>query len=204
MAQIQKQEIRQAIVNAAKSEFILYGIANASMRNIAKKANITVGNIYRYFTNKEELADEIIMPTLTLLNEAIFYPIENQNNNQDAITLFQQKVGQISDGFLHVFENYKQECLILLNYPRFYEQTVLWLYQLIQQLIDKWELDQNNIPYVPQLSMMLAQAIMSGLAKGLNETLVEFHDHPLELKRVINTYLQLFSTMLEAGISYEK
>jgi AcrR family transcriptional regulator len=175
------------------------------MREIAKHANITVGNIYRYFENKEELADEIITPTLTLLNQAIFEEIAYKQKDVDntSINMFNDKIHQLTDGFLHVFENNKQECLIVLNYPRFYKQVVQWLYQLIQHLIEDWHLTNEKIMFVDELSMMLSEAIMSGLAKGLSETLVSYHDQPENLKQVINTYFQLFSMMLEATVHEE-
>ena len=63
MAQKLKEETRKAIIEAAKEEFLEKGFEDASMRNIAAKANITVGNIYRYFQNKEELNAFIVAET---------------------------------------------------------------------------------------------------------------------------------------------
>lgn len=205
MAQTQKDSIRQAIFASAKQEFITKGIDDSSMREIAKRANITVGNIYRYFQNKEELADEIITPTLNLLNKAIFKEISSHQNisSTNSLDIFNDKVHQLADGFLDVFKNYKQECLIVLNYPRFYRQVVMWLYQLIQHLIEDWHLANEQIMFVDELSMMLSEAIMSGLAKGLSETLVKYHDQPDYLKQVVHTYLQLFTMMLEATMHEE-
>ncbi|MBQ6216417.1 MAG: TetR/AcrR family transcriptional regulator [Erysipelotrichaceae bacterium] len=63
MAQKLKDETRRAIIEAAKKEFLEKGFEDASMRSIAAKANITVGNIYRYFENKEELNKYIVAET---------------------------------------------------------------------------------------------------------------------------------------------
>ncbi|GGA42321.1 TetR/AcrR family transcriptional regulator [Paenibacillus physcomitrellae] len=60
--QIQKEEVRDAILEAAANEFHQYGYAEASMRRIAKSAGMTTGNIYRYFSGKEELFDAIVGP----------------------------------------------------------------------------------------------------------------------------------------------
>ncbi|WP_138495391.1 TetR/AcrR family transcriptional regulator [Paenibacillus pinistramenti] len=60
--QTQKEEVRDAILDAAAAEFRQYGYAEASMRRIAKGAGITTGNIYRYFRGKEELFDAIVGP----------------------------------------------------------------------------------------------------------------------------------------------
>lgn len=60
--QVQKEEVRQRIVEAATEEFLNKGYANASLRNIAQGASITVGNIYRYYKGKEALYREVTKP----------------------------------------------------------------------------------------------------------------------------------------------
>ena len=49
-----KDVVRTRIVNAAIAEFKEYGYSNASIRNIAETAAISLGNIYRYYENKED------------------------------------------------------------------------------------------------------------------------------------------------------
>lgn len=60
--QFLKKDIRQRIINAAAQEFRQFGYANASIRNIAHTAEISLGNIYRYFSNKEALYLAILNP----------------------------------------------------------------------------------------------------------------------------------------------
>lgn len=57
-----KKEIRERILAAAVEEFKEQGYADASIRNIANNAEISLGNIYRYFTNKEALYLAVINP----------------------------------------------------------------------------------------------------------------------------------------------
>ena len=57
-----KAEVRQRICAAALAEFKQYGYAAANIRRIAEKAEISLGNIYRYFLNKEALYLAIIEP----------------------------------------------------------------------------------------------------------------------------------------------
>ena len=47
--QIKKDEIKNEILKVARAEFHKNGFANASMRKIARKAGISVSNIYNYF-----------------------------------------------------------------------------------------------------------------------------------------------------------
>ena len=60
-----KDDVRERIVDSAKAEFLEKGIDKASMRDIAAGSNMTVGNLYRYFKNKEELNSFIVGETLT-------------------------------------------------------------------------------------------------------------------------------------------
>ncbi|AKA67772.1 TetR/AcrR family transcriptional regulator [Clostridium scatologenes] len=55
MVQVKKDEVKKAIENAAVDIFLEKGYLNTKMSHIAAKANISVGNIYIYFNNKEEL-----------------------------------------------------------------------------------------------------------------------------------------------------
>ncbi len=51
---------RARILSAAKQCFIENGLARTSMRNIAGEAEMSLGNIYRYFKNKEALIETFI------------------------------------------------------------------------------------------------------------------------------------------------
>jgi AcrR family transcriptional regulator len=58
--QVLKEEVRQRILKSARREFKKRGFEKASMRSIASTANMTVGNLYRYYKNKEDLYGAII------------------------------------------------------------------------------------------------------------------------------------------------
>lgn len=50
-----KEQVRERILQSAKEEFTAHGFSNASIRNIADGSGTSLGNIYRYFTDKEAL-----------------------------------------------------------------------------------------------------------------------------------------------------
>lgn len=62
--QYRKQTVSQQILEAAMVEFDEKGYSEASIRAIAKRANTSVGNVYRYFRNKEDLFLACLMPVL--------------------------------------------------------------------------------------------------------------------------------------------
>ena len=55
-----KDDKYKSILRAARKEFILRGFKDASMRTIAKDANVGLSNIYNYFKNKDEIFLEIV------------------------------------------------------------------------------------------------------------------------------------------------
>ena len=56
------EDTRQRILNTAKEEFLERGYNDASVRNIAKRAKLTTGAIFRYFPDKESLFVELVKP----------------------------------------------------------------------------------------------------------------------------------------------
>lgn len=70
-----KKEIRENILAAAVVEFKEHGFADASIRNIANNAEISLGNIYRYFANKEALYFAVINPFLGSIRQVIEHDI---------------------------------------------------------------------------------------------------------------------------------
>ena len=60
MAQILKEDIKRRIDDAALEIFCEMGYQGAVMADIARIAGVSVGNIYRYYKNKEELFNLLV------------------------------------------------------------------------------------------------------------------------------------------------
>lgn len=60
-----KKEVRERILDASIDEFTAQGFTNASIRNIAQIAGISLGNVYRYFTGKDALYLALVQPVLS-------------------------------------------------------------------------------------------------------------------------------------------
>lgn len=63
-----KDDIRQRILLVAREEFITHGVRCASIRTIAHKSGVAVGNVYNYFSSKDELFREVLRPLIKVLN----------------------------------------------------------------------------------------------------------------------------------------
>lgn len=58
--QYKKDELRHTILIESEKEFFEKGYRNASLRQIAKRSGMTIGNLYHYFDGKEALFDELV------------------------------------------------------------------------------------------------------------------------------------------------
>jgi AcrR family transcriptional regulator len=101
-----KDEIKDAIIKAALTEFMEKSYQDASMRVIAKSAGITVGNIYRYFTNKDALFNDIMQPVWQNVTRAIF---DNYNQTFDLFP-----ITEIITAIMEIYKRYDRELYILL------------------------------------------------------------------------------------------
>lgn len=92
--QVKKNEMKEDILHAAEEEFFYHGYKNASLRNIAKKANTTLGNLYHYFSSKavmlegvlEDYPDEIMKFISNHHDDAEFIPKEEITYNTLLLT----------------------------------------------------------------------------------------------------------------------
>lgn len=58
--QYKKEEVRQRIIETAIKEFEKEGYYKASVLKIATDSKVTIGNLYRYFSSKEDLFEAIV------------------------------------------------------------------------------------------------------------------------------------------------
>jgi AcrR family transcriptional regulator len=64
IVQVLKEDLRLKIRSSAVEAFINHGYQKASMREIAEAADMSVGNLYRYFKNKEALFGHLVQPLI--------------------------------------------------------------------------------------------------------------------------------------------
>ena len=98
------EEVMDEILKAAKEEFLTLGYTEASMRNIAKKANLTTGSLYYRFLDKAEMldavvgneAEELLTMFKRIQNDFAKKEIENQVS----------EMGSYTENGLHVMIDY--------------------------------------------------------------------------------------------------
>ena len=205
MAQVLKEEFRQAIMDAAKKEFYLHGLQGASMRSIAKAARMSTGNVYRYFKNKEALAQTILADTLDNLDQVIAPMIKSDQPGESEARLeyFQNRLGKMADELVEVFIADHQEFIILMYHSHYADQLILWFKKTLTSLVNHWFPDFASNRQVELLCHMLSESIIAGLTRGFKESVDTME--PEEIRWTIGTYLHLYTLMLSAGGEhYEK
>lgn len=66
-----KDNVRSHVLEAARETFLRKGFQKASMRDIAQAAGVGVGNIYHYFTGKDELFCRLVHPAVSALERML-------------------------------------------------------------------------------------------------------------------------------------
>lgn len=174
MAQILKEDLKQRILDAATDEILAKGIEQASMRNIAKNANMTVGNLYRYFESKDMLAKAIYSPFLNDLNAML------SKYSDDKISLFKNEfalseinmkalIDNITNELIDLYRVHKQGMKIIMQNKELGQNLIDWLGVLLKSLSKS---PTENI-YYEMLAVSIFEALSFLFSRELDEKVLK-------------------------------
>lgn len=103
--QVLKEEVRRRIMKAAEKEFQKSGFERTSMRTISKNADMSVGNLYRYYKGKDELFGTIVDKLAVELEKML------ANTPDDP----ESSIGYLFDNIKALQEDYSAEWLVLFG-----------------------------------------------------------------------------------------
>ncbi len=157
-----KKEIKDRILASAVDEFKEHGFANASIRNIANNAEISLGNIYRYFANKEALYLAVINPFMESVKQSV---------EQDFV--FKDKsMKEMSIVFVRFLMQYSDELLIIRKGNSVhYDKFVSYITEVISNKIR--EMMEESFPEIdekiknPEFYNAIAEGFLNSLFKIL-------------------------------------
>lgn len=203
MAQTLKEDLRTAIIESAKQEFLEKGYKGASMRSIAKKSNMTVGNLYRYFKSKEDINLYIVAPTFKQIDAALKSISNNKMsmetrvfNLKPDINELNKMIDEFANKLVDIYENNKTEFNILILHSRLSEQIIEWFSNIVNSLISKSFVLEGMNNDRDTLARAYAESAYTGIK-------VLFRDADSEssvLKVLLKTYLRSFIYMLDNDI----
>lgn len=201
MAQVLKEEVRDKIITAAKEEFLKKGYKDASMRSIARKSKMTVGNLYRYFSGKEELIVQIVSPPMLLLDRLLkkitgdkltFYS-EYIDLSGENLSNLKEKINIFVEGLVEIYQQHKVEFNVLMMHSELNDEITKWCAKLIKHLL----IVSNSIGEYEEEAFMLAQSYAVGLFSGLKEIFAISELNTERLKNVTKLYLESCLSMFQ-------
>lgn len=202
MAQILKDDVKSRIIESAKEEFQINSYEKTSMRNIASKSNITVGNLYRYFKSKEDLSSFIVGPALEKINRLVreltnnqvdIYNTENISLTTDQIRDMLDKLG---DGIVDIYLKHRIEVNILMMREEVTRTMVNWFAEALGQIISSnYSIDEKS-EELKLIAASYAESIFRGLAYMLRNNKLDTDT----LKRMVKVYMESYVDMLDTDL----
>lgn len=180
--QVLKEEIRLNILSSAKELFYEKGYNKASIRDIARRSGITVGNVYRYFQNKESVLEGIVLPVYTKIMDFISFSEQLIKEGEDKS--FEDFRNIINKSIMQIARDFRFELLILFRgvaETRF-EKTREELIALIENRIYKGLF--RRAPLENDEAAFLAKVIARSFLDGLIMIIAEM-DNSDRLEKMI-------------------
>ena len=159
-----KKEIRERILIAAVEEFKEQGYADASIRNIANNAEISLGNIYRYFTNKEALYFAVINPFMESVKQFV---------DKD-FSFADKSMKEISETLISFIMQFSDELLIIqkgntVHYESFVSYIIEVMSGKIKELIEGIFPEIDSKIQNPEFYSAIAEGFLTSFFKILKK-----------------------------------
>ncbi len=202
MPQTLKDDVKERIVDAAKQEFMKNSYDKASMRVIAGKSKITVGNLYRYFKSKEDLNRFIVAPALEKIQNLVLDITNNQidimNPDSFDITTDQMRtmLDSLADGVVDIYMQHRIEVNILMMRTNINKYLTDWFSNAIAQIIGR---NYNIDPKSANVRLMAdgyAVSIFTGFTTIFRNSTVNTET----LKRLVKIYMESYVDMLDVDL----
>lgn len=188
-----KENIHDAIIEAATEEFYTRGYEKSSLRRIASAAGITAGNLYHYFGGKSELFEAVVSPAY---EELVSFREEHEDSHED---LTRENLPELLEGqiqlFARILSRYRREIYILF---RGSEGTsyALKIDKFIQNISDHAALHLRESPGYNLdergekiLAAAMSRAYIEGWIHIIRETATE-----KEIALITRNYMEIYLT----------
>jgi AcrR family transcriptional regulator len=92
--QFKKTEIEDAILKAAREEFLGKGYKDASIRTITRNAGVARSNLYNYFANKDALFTAVVHPTIAEIKNAVTLFWDMMHRREQSIATLEHEMDE--------------------------------------------------------------------------------------------------------------
>ncbi|MBK1809979.1 TetR/AcrR family transcriptional regulator [Clostridium sp. YIM B02505] len=188
-----KEEVRLEIMKAALEEFKQNGFEKTSMKNISSNAGVAIGNIYRYFKNKQELFNAIVEPVQSYITTVIFNKFLPASS--DSSVRF--NLIDLVDSIMNVDLSYSSELMIMVYKSKGtnYENTKGYLIDLVYERLTLEYLhifEKQRIDNCEQFLHVFATVLIDGMFTVLKST-----ENVNEKRKLLNQLLLFYFNKLD-------
>lgn len=113
--QVLKEEIRNRIKQAALELFAGTGYLGTTVSDIADRAGISVGNVYKYYKNKQDLFDSLVQPVYDKVVHCVKSRTQQKVDSSITDIAKDSRILGLTEELLQLFIQHRLEALILLS-----------------------------------------------------------------------------------------
>jgi len=191
--QILKDDVRLEILRQARVEFISKEFRGASLRAIARKAGMTVGNIYRYFKNKDVLFRELLAPVIGQV-EMMKMGMRQHERTPKGSQAETAEHDQITFGIYTFILTHREDLKLLLtgaggsSLENFEEELILWYAGIYKKALQEaWaQIGKDEFSVHDRTIYLVAQSV----ADSIIEVIV--NEYSLEEVRIVAAEMSAF------------
>lgn len=181
MAQVLKDEVKEKIQSSAVDLFTLHGYKNTSIKKIAANAQVSVGNVYRYYKNKDELYESVIKGVYDGVHDLM--KLVEEQENYHILLSNKDFIDHVYDPMVMFIELYRREkkvftMLVTGEKGYYYEKTILSFIEILRDYFYRfWGQDnrEGGITYIE------ASALTHALVFSVIDIINNVEEDELEL-----------------------
>ncbi len=204
--QREKSERKNAILDAAEAVFFSKGIQNASMDEVAKKADLSKGTLYLYFKNKNALYRAILRKAYSLLLEDLNNVVEQKHNNgREKVLSISRAYFSFSikqPGYFDAILHYENDVIDIKEREEESVKSMIAGNQVLAVLSSAIQTGIDDGSVRKEINSLKVALVLWGQATGLLQIvkskgrLID-HYYNLTDEQLIETYIELLNVSLE-------
>lgn len=147
-----KQNTRQRIIDTCSELFASKGVTSVTMQRIANTCNITLRNLYRYYSNKDMLVIDVAYSLFYIVKKDMRIEIDLSMTGYDQVSLIIQ----------HILDKTKQK-IFGVNFNKFIQYFDLYIDNMA---LDNLAYIKYTTEYVKELNNDFNYILIYALEKG--------------------------------------
>lgn len=202
MPQVLKEEVREQILKAALEVFSEQGFLKTRMNDIALKAEVSTGNLYRYYQSKEEIFNHVISPEFPKQFLSFFRKRVKALEALPDWTTADAYNDKSAEALLDFMINNRELSLILLKGSEGtpYSEVREALVNELTETATKFVKDQRKKKN-PIMSAFIVKEIFANTISTMTNTL-QSHDDPTIIKETFNSFWRYHLAGLKALLQH--